>query len=53
LDFLKIKEIYLILFIGLSTLFERPLRDTSVTHGRPLTLDCELNIKNGVPTIIW
>ncbi|CAF2746284.1 unnamed protein product [Rotaria sp. Silwood2] len=38
---------------GLSTLFERPLRDTSVTQGRPLTLDCELDIKKGVPTIVW
>jgi len=40
-------------FLGLSTLFERPLRDTSVSQGRPLTLDCELNIKNGVPTVVW
>ncbi|CAF3618249.1 unnamed protein product [Rotaria sordida] len=38
---------------GLATLFERPLRDTSVTHGRPLTLDCEVNTKKGVPTIVW
>ncbi|CAF3575459.1 unnamed protein product [Adineta steineri] len=38
---------------GLTTLFERPLRDTSVTQGRPLSLDCEVNIKNGVPTIVW
>ncbi|CAF0916357.1 unnamed protein product [Adineta ricciae] len=38
---------------GLITLFERQLRDTSVTQGRPLTLDCEVNIKNGVPTIVW
>ena len=40
-------------FLGLSTLFERPLRDTSVSQGRPLSLDCELNIKNGVPTVVW
>jgi len=38
---------------GLTTLFERPLRDTSVTQGRPLTLDCELNTKKGIPTIVW
>jgi hypothetical protein len=37
----------------LSTLFVRPLRDTSVTHGRPLTLDCELDIQKGVPTVVW
>lgn len=41
------------MFLDLSTLFERPLRDTSVTQGRPLTLDCELNVKGGVPTIVW
>lgn len=38
---------------GLTTLFERPLRDTSVTQGRPLTLDCELSTKSGVPTVVW
>jgi hypothetical protein len=37
----------------LSTLFERPLRDTSVNQGRPFTLDCEVNIKNGIPIIQW
>jgi hemicentin len=36
-----------------TTLFERSLRDTKVSQGRPFTLDCELNIKNGVPTVIW
>lgn len=39
--------------LGLSTLFERPLRDTTVTQGRPLTLDCELHTRNGVPTVVW
>ncbi|CAF4411341.1 unnamed protein product, partial [Rotaria sp. Silwood2] len=38
---------------GLSTLFVRPLRDAIANQGRPLTLDCEVNIRNGVPTIIW
>ncbi|CAF4747141.1 unnamed protein product, partial [Rotaria sp. Silwood1] len=38
---------------GLSTLFVRPLRDISVTQGRPLTLDCEVNVQKGVPTIVW
>ncbi|CAF5130161.1 unnamed protein product, partial [Rotaria magnacalcarata] len=38
---------------GLTTIFKRPLRDTSVTQGRPLTLDCELDIKKGVPTVVW
>ena len=37
----------------MNTLFERSLRDTTVTQGRPFTLDCELNIKNGVPTVVW
>ena len=40
-------------FVGLSTLFERSLRDTSATHGRPLTLDCEMNVAKGIPTIVW
>lgn len=40
-------------FVGLSTLFERPLRDTSATQGRPLTLDCEMNVTKGVPSIVW
>jgi hypothetical protein len=40
-------------FTGLSTLFERTLRDVTVTQGRPCTLDCEVNIKNGVPSVIW
>ncbi|CAM4905811.1 unnamed protein product [Rotaria socialis] len=38
---------------GLTTIFERPLRDTSVTQGRPLTLDCELDIKKGIPKVVW
>ena len=38
---------------GLSTLFERTLRDVTVNQGRPFTLDCELNIKNGIPTVVW
>ncbi|CAF1262379.1 unnamed protein product, partial [Rotaria sordida] len=38
---------------GLSTLFVRPLRDTSVTQGRPFTLDCEVNTQKGSPAIIW
>jgi hypothetical protein len=41
------------LFSGLSTLFERSLRDITVHQGRPFALDCEVNIKNGVPTIQW
>jgi hypothetical protein len=49
--FVELKGVCFI--IGLSTLFERSLRDTSVTQGRPLTLDCELDIKKGVPTIVW
>ena len=38
---------------GLSTLFVRPLRDISIQQGRPFTLDCEVNVDNGVPTIQW
>jgi hemicentin len=38
---------------GLSTLFERSLRDITVNQGRPFALDCEVSTKNGVPTIIW
>ncbi|CAF4411465.1 unnamed protein product, partial [Rotaria socialis] len=38
---------------GLSTLFERPLRDISVSQGRLFALDCEVNTKKGVPTIVW
>ncbi|CAF1491714.1 unnamed protein product, partial [Adineta ricciae] len=38
---------------GLSTFFDRQLRDTTVTQGRPFTLDCEVNIKDGEPTITW
>jgi len=43
----------LFLFKGLSSLFERLLRDVTVQQGRPFTLDCEVNVKNGVPTIQW
>ncbi|CAF3835512.1 unnamed protein product, partial [Rotaria magnacalcarata] len=38
---------------GLSTLFERSLRDISVSQGRLFALDCEVNTKKGVPTIVW
>ena len=50
-DYMKIYRINYTL--DLSTLFERLLRDTSVTQGRSLTLDCELSTKNGIPTIVW
>lgn len=38
---------------GLTTLFDRPLRDTAVTQGRPFTLDCEISVKDGTPTVVW
>lgn len=39
--------------LGLSTLFERPLRDITVHQGRPFTLDCQVFVDKGVPTVQW
>ena len=39
--------------LGLSTLFERPLRDITVLQGRPFTIDCQVNVSKGSPTIQW